>query len=212
MISGDIEERLRLVVVTDAPLAAPRTVEEVVARALEGGARAVQLRNKGDSARDILALGRTLRTLTRAAGALLFVNDRLDVALAVDADGVHVGPEDLPVAAVRTVSPAGFLVGRSARDPAAARRAVREGADYIGCGSVYPTSTKTDVGDIIGLDGLRRVVESVEVPVLAIGGITAERASEVAATGVAGIAAVGAVMRAPDPAAAARALLAPFHG
>jgi thiamine-phosphate pyrophosphorylase len=211
MISADVEERLRLVVVTDAPLAAPRTVEEVVARALEGGARAVQLRNKGDSAGSILALGRTLRTLTRAAGALLFVNDRLDVALAVDADGVHVGPEDLPVAAVRAVSPAGFLVGRSARDPDVARRAVREGADYIGCGSVYPTSTKTDVGDVIGLDGLRRVVESVEVPVLAIGGITAERASEVAATGAAGIAAVGAVMRAPDPAAAARAFLAPFH-
>lgn len=211
MISGDIEERLRLLVITDALLAAPRTVEEIVARALEGGARAVQLRNKGDSARDILALGRTLRTLTRAAGALLFVNDRLDVALAVDADGVHVGPEDLPVAVVRAVSPAGFLVGRSARDPEAARRAVREGADFIGCGSVYPTSTKTDVGDIIGLDGLRRVVESVEVPVLAIGGITAERASEVAAAGAAGIAAVGALMRAPDPAAAARALLAPFR-
>ncbi|MCG6989339.1 MAG: thiamine phosphate synthase [Gemmatimonadetes bacterium] len=211
MISADVEERLRLVVVTDAPLAAPRTVEEVVARALEGGARAVQLRNKGDSAGDILALGRTLRTLTRAAGALLFVNDRLDVALAVDADGVHVGPEDLPVAAVRAVSPPGFLVGRSARDPDVARRAVREGADYIGCGSVYPTSTKTDVGDIIGLEGLGRVVESVEVPVLAIGGITAERASDVAATGAAGIAAVGAVMRAADPAAAARAFLAPFH-
>jgi len=211
MISADVEERLRLVVVTDAPLAAPRTVEEVVARALEGGARAVQLRNKGDSAGDILALGRTLRTLTRTAGALLFVNDRLDIALAVDADGVHVGPEDLPVAAVRAVSPAGFLVGRSARDPDVARRAVREGADYIGCGSVYPTSTKTDVGDIIGLEGLGRVVESVEVPVLAIGGITAERASDVAATGAAGIAAVGAVMRAADPAAAARAFLAPFH-
>jgi thiamine-phosphate pyrophosphorylase len=211
MIPGELRERLRLVVVTDGPLAAPRAVEEVVSRALEGGARAVQLRNKGDGARDLFTLGRTLRRLTRAAAALLIVNDRLDVALALEADGVHVGPEDLPVAAVRAVAPAGFLVGRSARDPEVARRAVLDGADYVGCGSVYPTSTKGDVGGIIGLDGLRRVVASVEVPVLAIGGITAERAPEVATTGAAGIAVVGAVMRAPDPAAAVRALLDPFR-
>jgi thiamine-phosphate pyrophosphorylase len=211
MTPAQLQELLRLVVITDGLLAAPRSVEEVVARALEGGARAVQLRNKGDSPRDMFTLGRTLRDLTRAAGALLFVNDRVDIALALDADGVHVGPDDLPVAAVRTVTPAGFLVGRSARDPEVARRAVLEGADYIGCGSVYPTSTKADVGEVIGLEGLRRVVASVEAPVLAIGGITEKRASEVAATGAAGIAVVGAVMQASDPAAAVRALLDPFR-
>lgn len=201
---------LRLMVITDAGLAAPRSVVDVVERALAGGARAVQLRNKGESARDLLDVGRTLRELTRLAGSLLFVNDRVDLALALDADGVHVGPDDLPVSAVRRVTSPDFLVGRSADDPDVARKALRDGADYIGCGAVYATSTKADAGDVIGLTGLRRVVEDVDCPVLGIGGITVERAAEVAGTGAAGIAVVGAVMSAVDPSAAVQALLAPF--
>lgn len=184
----------------------------MVAAALRGGARAVQLRNKGDSARELLATGEELRGLTREAGALLFVNDRLDVALALGADGVHLGPHDLPVAAVRQHAPAGFLIGRSADDPEVARRAVAEGADYIGCGTVYPTATKPDAGEVIGVGGLRRVAASVPAPVLAIGGVTVERAPELAATGAAGVAVVGSVMAAPDPEAAARRLLEPFRG
>ncbi len=201
---------LRVLVLTDPGLAAPRTVLEVVEAALAAGAGAVQLRHKGASARELLDVGRALRAATRRAGALLFVNDRLDVALAVDADGVHVGPHDLPVADVRRASPEGFLVGRSADDPEVARQAVAEGADYLGCGTVYPTTTKDDAGSVIGLAGLRRVVEAVSVPVVAIGGITPPRAAEVAATGAAGVAVVGAVMGADDPGAAVRALAAPF--
>jgi thiamine-phosphate pyrophosphorylase len=211
MSPAELSRYLRLLVVTDGPLAAPRSVEDVVREALAGGAAAIQLRNKGESARELLEVGRVLRELTRAAGALLFVNDRLDIALALEADGVHVGPDDLPVTSVRTVAPPGFLVGRSADDPEVARRAIADGADYIGCGAVYATSTKLDAGDVIGLSGLRTIVESVDRPVVAIGGITVERAAEVAATGVAGIAVVGAVMSAADPAAATRALLAPFR-
>jgi len=208
--SRELARYLRLLVVTDGPLAAPRSVLDVVQSALKGGARAVQLRNKGDTPRDRFHLGRRLRGVTREAGALLFVNDRLDLALALDADGVHLGPDDLPLAAVRAVTPKDFLIGRSADEPEVARRAVADGADYIGCGAVYATSTKPDAGDVIGIEGLRRVVVSVDVPVVAIGGITVRRAGEVAAAGAAGVAVVGAVMSAPDPAAAARDLLVPF--
>ena len=203
-------EALRVLVITDARLAAPRHVTEVVRAALEAGARAVQMRNKGDPARALVELGREMRQTTREHGALLFVNDRVDVALAVEADGVHVGPHDLPVAAVRAIAPPGFLVGRSADDPAVARQAVAEGADYIGCGTVYQTTTKADAGDVIGLEGLAAVARAVAVPVVGIGGITVERAAEVAATGAAGVAVVGAVMSAPDPGEAVRRLLAPF--
>jgi thiamine-phosphate diphosphorylase len=206
-----LRSALRLLVLTDAGLAAPRSVVEVVRGALRGGARTVQLRNKGDSARELMSVGLELRALTRDHDALLFVNDRVDVALALEADGVHVGPDDLPVAAVRQATPPGFLVGRSADDPEVARAAVAAGADYIGCGTVYPTSTKGDAGQVIGLDGLRRVVEAVDVPVVGIGGITVARAAEVAGTGAAGVAVVGAVMGAEDPEDAARALLRLFQ-
>lgn len=212
MTREELARHLRLVVITDGGLAAPRSVVRVVTLALEGGARAVQLRNKGDSLRDRLSLGRELRDLTRAYGSLLFVNDRLDLALALEADGVHLGPEDLPVAAVRKVVAPGFLIGRSTDQPDIAVRAVQEGADYLGCGTVYATSTKPDAGDVIGLAGLERVVRSVKAPVVAIGGITPDRAPEIAATGAAGTAVVGAIMAAPEPDEAVRRLLAPFGG
>ena len=210
MTPSQLRGALRLIVVTDAGLAQPRTVLEVVSLALAAGARAIQLRNKGDSPRELAELGRALRGPTRDAGALLFVNDRLDLALAVGADGVHLGPHDVPVRAVRAAAPEGFLIGRSADEPHVATVAVDDGADYIGCGTVYATSTKADAGDVIGLDGLRRVVEAVSVPVVAIGGITPQRAPDVAATGAAGVAVVGAIMSAADPTAVVRSLLEPF--
>lgn len=211
-MSSPLGAMLTVLVLTDRRLAGSRGVREVVGLALEAGAKAIQLRNKGDSARELLALGRDLRAMTRERGALLFVNDRVDVALALEADGVHVGPHDLPVAAVRRIVPGDFLVGRSADDPEVARRAVAEGADYIGCGTVHPTATKADAGQVIGLSGLEAVVRAVPVPVIAIGGITVQRANDVARTGAAGAAVVGAVMAASDPAAAVRGLLGAFVG
>lgn len=207
----DLRSALRVLVVTDAGLAAPRRVQDVVRAALAGGARCVQLRNKGETPRALLDLGRELRALTREHGALLLVNDRVDLALALEADGVHVGPHDLPVAAVRAIVPPGFVVGRSADDPEVARDAVAAGADYIGCGTVYATTTKADAGEVIGLRGLSAVAAAVQVPVVAIGGITVERAAEIPPTGAAGVAVVGAVMAAPDPAAAVRRLMEPFN-
>ncbi len=210
MSRDDLARRLRLVIITDRGLAKPKDLLDVVRAGVEAGAPCIQLRNKGEAPRELLAIGRELRSLTRDAGALLVVNDRLDVAMSLEADGIHVGPDDLPVSVVRSVVPPAFLVGRSADDPDVARRAVEDGADYIGCGTVYPTSTKSDAGVAIGLDGLRRVVEALEIPVVGIGGINLERAHEVAATGAAGIAVVGAVMSARAPEDAVRQLLAAF--
>jgi thiamine-phosphate pyrophosphorylase len=183
---------------------------DVVGEALKAGAPAVQLRNKGESPRALVEVGRELRTITRDAGALLFVNDRVDVALAVEADGVHVGPDDLPVAAVRRIAPRGFLIGRSADEGAVARQAEADGADYIGCGTVFATSTKVDAGDVIGLEGLASVVRAVSLPVVGIGGITEARAPHVRAQGAAGVAVVGAVMRSPDVGVTIQRLLAPW--
>jgi thiamine-phosphate pyrophosphorylase len=182
-----------------------------VTAALAAGAPAVQLRAKDASARELLELGRAVLPAARGSGALLFVNDRLDVALALGADGVHLGPYDIPVAAARRASPPGLLIGASADDPEVARRLVAHGASYIGCGAVYATTTKPDAGDIIGLGGLDEVARAVDVPVVGIGGITVERSAEVSTTSAAGTAVVGAVMRSADVATAVRGLLAPWR-
>ena len=197
---AELAARLRLIAITDRDLARPREVTEVVGEALRAGAPAIQLREKALPPRDTLPLARRLRADTSAAGALFFVNDRMDLALAVGADGVHLGPDDLPVAAARRIAPAGFLIGYSADDPDAARAAVADGADYIGCGAVFPTRTKSDAGRAVGLGGLARVVAAVDAPVAAIGGITTERAAGAFRAGAAGCAVVGAVMAAADPA------------
>lgn len=208
---------LRLILITDAELARPRSMRQVVEAALTAGAPSVQLRMKGASARELYYEGQALRELTREAGALLFINDRLDVALAVDADGVHLGPADLPVAAARRAARAAhrpdLIIGASTDDPGRARQLVEAGADYIGCGAVFGTTSKPEVGnERIGTERLRAVVHAVPVPVVGIGGITPENVNEVAASGARGAAVIGAVMTADDVGAAVQRLLAPFAG
>jgi thiamine-phosphate pyrophosphorylase len=212
MISpSELAEALRVIVITDAGFAAPRTVEEVVEEVLRAGARTIQLREKNASARVLFEEALRLRRLTRKWEALFFVNDRFDVALAAEADGVHVGPHDLPVADLRAVAPAGFLIGHSAADPLVARQSEADGADYIGCGPVFPTGTKTDAGEVMGVEGLHRVVSSVAIPVVGIGGIDAQGAWRIArSTGAAGVAVVSAVMAAGKPGEAFQRLLEPF--
>ena len=202
-----LARRLRLIVITDSELAAPREVVDVVGAALSAGAPAVQLRDKVLPPRDLLSLAHRLRADTHAADALFFVNDRLDVALAAGADGVHLGPDDLPVAAARRIVPPGFLIGHSADDPDAARRAVAAGTDYIGCGAVFATRTKADAGAAIGVRRFGEVARCVDVPVVAIGGVTVHSARQVFAAGAAGCAVVGAVMGARDPDRAVRGFL-----
>jgi thiamine-phosphate pyrophosphorylase len=214
-----LADRLRLTVITDEALARPRALSDVVREALAAGAPTIQLRLKGTTARELLEVAHTLMPIVRSAGALLIVNDRLDVALAAGADGVHLGPDDPPVMDARAVAADTlsavadpFIVGYSADTTDGAAQAEAEGADYLGVGAVYATANKSDAGEVIGLEGLRRVVKAVSIPVVAIGGITPERARAVAETGACGSAIIGAVMGSPEPAEAVRALLLPFGG
>lgn len=193
--------------VTDARCGEGRGVVEVVRAALQGGAPAVQLRAKTEPARETVELARRLREETRAAGALLFVNDRVDVALIAGADGAHVGDEDVPVPAARRIVPPGFLLGRSVETPEQAAAARREGADYVGVGPVYETASKDDAGFPVGLARVRVVAGAAGIPAVGIGGIDAENASDVVRAGAAGVAVIRAVMQAPDPAEATRELL-----
>jgi thiamine-phosphate pyrophosphorylase len=202
---------LRLIVITDAHLAAPRAVLDIVQESLAAGAPAIQLRNKAASARELVEQARALRELTAQFSALLFINDRLDVALAAGANGVHLGPDDVPLVAARAAVPADFLIGISTDDPVAARQAGRDGASYIGCGAVFGTTSKPEVaGEAIGPDALRAVVNAVSVPVVGIGGITAGNVAQVAATGAAGCAVIGAIMKSGNVAETVRSLLNPF--
>jgi len=212
-----LADRLRLIVITDAGLARPRALADVVREAVAAGAPAIQLRLKGATARELLEAAHTILPLVRSAGALFLVNDRLDVALAAGADGVHLGPADPPVADARAAAAealgdaaGAFLVGHSVDIAEAAARAEADGADYLGVGAVYATANKSDAGEVIGTEGLRRVVKAVAIPVVAIGGITPERAIAVAETGACGCAVIGAVMGAPHPGEVVRALLSPF--
>lgn len=211
MPRDQLAEALSVTVITDQGYAAPRAVEDVVEEVLRAGARSIQLRDKTASAQMLFREARILKRLTSRWGALLFVNDRFDVALAAEADGVHVGPHDLPVAALRVVAPPGFLIGHSAADPSLARQAELDGADYVGCGPVFPTGTKKDAGRVMGVEGLARVASSVSIPVVGIGGITSEGARQIArSTGAAGVAVVSAIMAAEHPGAAFREILEPF--
>lgn len=170
------------------------------------GARVLQVRIKPGTTREILVASRRARAITRRFGALLIINDRVDLALAVEADGVHLGQDDLPLAAARALSDrAGkhLLIGVSTHDEAQIRAAVAGGADYLGFGPVYPTLTKLHLDSVMGIQWLARAVAAAgRVPVVAIGGITPERASELAAAGAAGACAISAVNGAADVGAA----------
>lgn len=207
-----LRQRLRLVVITDTRLAGDGNWLEVTEEALAAGATCVQLRDKTATSGELLGMALALRPVVQRHGALFIVNDRFDIALAAGADGVHLGDDDLPVAAVRAVAPRDFVIGRSADTEAAARAAETGGADYLGVGSVFGTRTKKEViGEVIGVEQLARVAGAVSIPVVGIGGVTAANAAQLTGTGAAGIAVVSAVMGASDPGAAVLELLAAFR-
>lgn len=174
---------------------------------LEAGARIIQLRLKDAPSRDFLAAARTIVGLCRERGALMIVNDRADIARLAEADGVHVGQDDLPVAAARAIVGAGRIVGVSTHGVEQARTAEAEGADYIGFGAIYPGGLK-NVANAQGLERLRAVRSAVRIPIVAIGGITEATAPAVLAAGANAVAIISDVARAADPGAKARALIA----
>lgn len=195
--------------VTQASLSGEHSTPEVVAAAIEGGVDVVQVREKDATARDRLQVARTVREQTRAAGVPMVVNDRVDIAAAADADGVHLGDDDLPVAAAREQLGTDAVIGRSVSTPEAAREAEAAGADYLGVGAVYATGSKADIDDEeyeVGLAPVRDIDEAVDIPFVGIGGVTAENAAEVVAAGADGVAVITAVTAAADPTRATRKL------
>jgi thiamine-phosphate pyrophosphorylase len=185
-----------------------RDVLAVVGAALAAGVDTVQVRvADGATDREAYELAGRVLALCRPYGVTCLVNDRLHVALAVGADGGHVGADDLPVAAARRVLGPAAILGATARDPATARQAVADGASYLGVGPAYPTSTKDGLPAPIGPAGIQAVASTVDVPVIAIGGVTADRVATLLAAGAYGVAVVGAVNAAADPGAAAAALV-----
>jgi thiamine-phosphate pyrophosphorylase len=144
--------------------------------------------------------------MARKFGALFAINDRVDVAMAMGADGIHVGPEDLPAREARKLLPPPVVLGVSAGTREEARKAERDGADYIGVGPVFATGTKPDAGAPIGIEGFAAIARAVSIPVVAIGGITIDNVAAVIGAGAAGVAVVASVVGAEDITAAARAL------
>lgn len=193
-----------LYVVTDREVGGGRSHLDQACLAVAGGADVVQVRDKEMCTADLLRTARAVRAVTASAGALLIVNDRLDVALAAGADGVHLGQDDLPVEAARALAPPGFLIGVSVGDVAEARAAVEGGADYVALSPTFSTGTKADAGPGHGLAALHEIRAAVSVPLLGIGGIGPENVAEVIAAGADGAAVVSAVVGQEDAEGAAR--------
>ena len=189
------------------PLDTGRDPVALAAAFFAGGARVVQLRLKSATSRELLATALRIVPLARAAGALFLVNDRPDVAHVAGADGVHLGQDDVPVAAARRVLGPDAIVGVSTHDLDEARRADAAGADYLGVGPVYATSSKASPLAPRGLALVRAVRAAVRRPLVAIGGITVDTAPAVRAAGADAVAMIAALARAPDPAAAVAAAL-----
>lgn len=203
----ELAARLELMVLTDPEPACGRPLPEVVDECLAAGATAVQLRHKGVEGRALHREALRIRPVARRHDALFLVDDRVDVALASGADGVHVGPADPPVAAVRRVAPDGFVVGFSTDDPGEGVRAAADGADYLGVGAVYGTRSKEGLEDeAVGPGRVREVLEASGLPGVGIGGVTPANAGDVYRTG-AGVAVLGAVMGSDDPGRAVREIL-----
>ena len=196
-----------LYLITDRFQANGRDLVGVVREALKGGVKAVQLREKDLSASQVFSLARELRKITADHGARLFINDRIDIALAVDADGVHLGAGSVPVATARELLGSGRLIGYSSHRQAEACRAETDGADFVTFGPVYFTPSKAAYGAPRGVEELRAVCSELTIPVFALGGITGETISEVFAAGSHGIALISAVIAASSPKRAASSLL-----
>jgi thiamine-phosphate pyrophosphorylase len=191
--------------VTNRKLAEDRLLE-IVREAVAGGVDAVHLRESDLPARELLALAKEVRAITREAGARFIVNHSLDVALAAEADGVHLGWRSLPAREARRAAPAPFLIGVSTHSEGAAAHAASEPIDYLFLGPIFRTPSKEGLVEPLGLIALRAARRNVKVPVIAIGGITPENARSAITAGAGGIAVISSIMTAPSPRDAAKRL------
>jgi thiamine-phosphate pyrophosphorylase len=195
-----------LYLVTDRDLARGRPTLEIVRAAVAGGVTCVQLREKRCATREFIAEARGLLGFLKPRAIPLIVNDRLDVALAVGADGVHLGQSDMPIELARRIAGDSMIIGVSAESTADAVAAEKAGADYIGVSPIFATPTKTDTATPFGLAGLAAVRRAVKIPLVGIGGLNVRNAAEVIRHGADGIAVVSAIVAADDPELAAREL------
>ena len=196
----------RLHVLTDVLLQSRFSHRELAELAVAGGADTIQFRQKTGTAKEWIHWAREMQTLCRRAGVALIVNDRVEVALAVQADGVHLGQGDFPIPEARRLLGTQAVIGGSAGTLEEARKCFLEGADYIGFGPVFPTTSKEDAAPAGGLDLLKQVAAEIPLPIIAIGGITVENALQVLRAGAYGLAVISAVCCQKDPRTATEAL------
>lgn len=201
-------DALKLYLVTDRPLALGRDIEWVVAEAVKGGVTMVQLREKDIDTREFIELGLKLKALLKPLGVPLIINDRVDVALAVDADGVHIGQSDMPYDIARSLLGPDKIIGLSVENFEDLEEANMLDLDYIGISPVYLTSTKTDTAAAFGLDGVRKATALSKHPSVGIGGMNMRTSAEVIRCGADGVAVVSAIMSADSPREASEMLLA----
>lgn len=197
-----------LYLVTDRILAGGRPLEEIVRQSVEAGVTVVQLREKNLRTRDFLGQAIVLRRVTSELDVPLIINDRIDVALACDADGVHLGQDDMDCATARRLVGRKMIIGVSVNTDEEAVEADKAGADYLGAGPVFATPTKTDTSPPTGLSGIARIRAMVGIPVVAIGGISSANAGEIIRCGADGVAVVSAIIASPNPAGSAREIMA----
>lgn len=195
---------------TDRDLMSTETIEEAVEQAILGGCTVIQLREKECSSKDFYQTACSVKKITEKYGVPLIINDRVDIALAVDADGVHVGQSDLPADIVRKLLGNDKIVGVSARTVEEAEQAQRDGADYIGVGAMYATHTKKDARPVT-IEQLAHIREQVSIPIVAIGGINKDRVKDLKGIGINGVAVVSAVIAQKDIKVAALELKEEFE-
>jgi len=195
-----------LYLVTDRGLARGRSLAAVVTAAVSGGATCIQLREKDCSTLEFIEQALGIKKLLAARQIPLIINDRLDVALAVGADGVHLGQNDMPLEMAKKIAGPSMLIGISAESVQDAIEAENGGADYLGVSPIYATPTKTDTAPALGLQGLREIRSRVKMPLVGIGGLNESNAAEVIQNGADGVAVVSAIVAADDPEIAASAL------
>lgn len=196
----------RFHVLTDICLQTHFSHVELAELAIAGGADTIQFRRKDGATREMIRVAEQIQALCKRAGVTFIINDRVDVAIASHADGVHLGQDDFPIPLARKLLGEEAIIGGSAGNMEEARKCLVEGADYIGFGPVYPTTSKGDAGPAAGLGLMKEIVEAIPLPIIAIGGITADNIPPLIQTGVHGIAVISAVCCQNDPAEAARCL------
>jgi thiamine-phosphate pyrophosphorylase len=192
-----------LYLVTDRGLSRGRSNIEIVTAAVRGGATIVQLREKDCSTREFIEQGLAIKEFLKNHGVPLIINDRVDVAQAVNADGVHLGQTDMPLALAKKILGDAMVIGISAESLQDAIDAEKGGADYLGVSPIYATPTKTDTAPALGLEGLREIRDAVRLPLVGIGGLNTENAADVIRNGADGVAVVSAIVAADDPETAA---------